>query len=231
MLAALTVTPEKPLTTNPNDKTVFTAHGQDKFGNSVNPNVEWTTTNPKVAIIDKDGKLTAKSPGQTNIIAQAEGINTAVPVKVDDLQTSAVTPANEVVAVAKPQTTKTPKVEAETTEKTPTTSNSEEAPLSANASDNKCSNIPHPWAIVLLLVLAMILAVYFTWLQKHKMRGWWIFPTLLTAALLIIYQSTFCSGTYTWWPWAVLGLSVIFVSVYYQRTDMPEASPPSKPSP
>ncbi|MFA6587872.1 MAG: Ig-like domain-containing protein [Patescibacteria group bacterium] len=223
MLTSLSIEPASTINVDPGDEISLVAKGTDAKGNQVTANVNWKTSNVKVAKIDAMGKLTAEKAGQTNVIAEAEGIQAAVPIAINSNEATEVT--NEIVAVEKPNAVlKNPRVAAEEVEKVPVTQNEN---ISTEKTENQgCKNIAHPWSIIILLLQIIILAAYFTWQIKKPIKLWWVGPIVLTAILLIIYSQLFCNNTYLWWPWAVLGISVIFISVYYQRLGMHDVIPP-----
>lgn len=226
MLKTLTIEPGTALTTDPGDEVNYVAKGLDAKGNQVTANVEWKTSNDKVAKITNTGKLKSEKSGQTNVIAEADGVQAVVTVLVNG-ETTATNQTNDIVSVEKSnQSEKNPRVAAEEVEKVPV---QEQENSSAEKTENsECKNIAHPWVIILILLQVVALTAYFTWQLKKPMRLWWIAPVVLTAVLLIIYSQLFCNNTYLWWPWTVLGISVIFISVYYQRLGLHDGAPPGE---
>ena len=224
MLKTLTIEPETALTADPGDEVNYVAKGLDAKGNQVTSNVEWKTSNNKVAKITKTGKLTAGKTGQTNVIAEADGVQAVVPILVSG-ETAITNQTTDIVSVQKPnQPEKNPRVAAEEVEKVPV---QEQRNLNTEKTESsECKNIAHPWVIILILLQVVALTTYFTWQLKKPMRLWWIAPVVLTAVLLIIYSQLFCDNTYLWWPWTTLGISVIFISVYYQRLGLHDGAPP-----
>lgn len=231
MLASIQLTPSTIPTLNVNDTTTVEATPTDAKGNPVQKPLQWKTTNPDVATIDAKGKVTARSAGQTNLVVESEGVSVAQPIVVAPVDAGRVAPTDDILAVARP-VTRTPQVAAEEIDRTPTTTN-EEANLTPGTTTlvTTCSNLPHPWIIVLILLQAVILAAYFVWLQRKKLALWWLFPALLTVAALITYRATICQGEYLWWPWTALGLAIVFSSVYYQRQDNVDTAPPAEKPP
>jgi len=233
MLKVLTVTPDA-FTIDPGDTAALTVNGTDAKGNSLTPKATVRVSNPDVATVDANGKILAKSTGQTNVIVEADGLTTVVPFIVQGASTPTLT--DEVVAVTKPVPTPTvraPRVAAEEVDRTPDTSSQNEALQStAPQGTDQCKNPAHPWVIILIILHIILLSVYFTVLQRMKRSPWWWLPPVaLSAALLGIYAGTFCEETYLWWPWSIIGISVIFLSVYYQNLELPEHRPPDQPPP
>ncbi|MFA6043271.1 MAG: Ig-like domain-containing protein, partial [Patescibacteria group bacterium] len=71
MLAKIELTPAPIPTLNPQDTTTVIAKPVDAKGNTVQKNLNWKTTNPDVATVDKQGKVTARSTGQTNLVVES----------------------------------------------------------------------------------------------------------------------------------------------------------------
>lgn len=229
MLKSLTVTP-KTLTADPGDTAALTVNGTDAKGNVVSTKPTIKTTNDKVAVVDEQGKIHAKNTGQTNIVVQADGITEAIPFIVSaTAANTAPNNPNEVVAVTKPTpSARTPKVAADEVDRTPQAVSQQEAAAPNETKAEACKNLAHPWTIILIILHVILLAVYFTVLQRMKrFPWWWLPPVALTAALLGVYAGLFCENTYQWWPWTIVGLSVIFISVYYQRLDVHDPSSPA----
>ncbi|MEK7518392.1 MAG: Ig-like domain-containing protein [Patescibacteria group bacterium] len=231
MLKKLTVTPNE-LTTDPGDTTELTVSGTDAKGNVITPKATVRVSNPDVATVNENGKILAKSTGQTNIIVEADGVTTAVPFIVQG--EAATTQTDDVVAVAKPTpVARTPQVAAEEIDRTPETESQPEVLLSTETKTTEaCKNLAHPWAIILLILHVILLSVFFSLLQRvNRFPWWWAPPVALTAAMLGVYVGTFCKETYLWWPWSIIGITVIFLSVYYQNLEPPTHSPPEQQPP
>ncbi|RJO59132.1 hypothetical protein C4546_03985 [Candidatus Parcubacteria bacterium] len=226
----LEITPGEKVNLDIGDQFNFNAKATDAAGNQITTNVSWQTTNPKVAKVSKDGKLKALKPGQTNLIAEVSGERTIVSIIVNGAEPSATETTDEIVSVQKPKTiARAPRVSAEEIEKVPVTENFENSnSLQSTAPVENCKNIAHPWTIIILLLQIIALAAYFTWLIKKPFKLWWVAPGVLTLGLLLIYSQLFCNNTYLWWPWTVLGISVIFISVYYQRVELKDSGPPDQ---
>lgn len=231
MLNTLTVTPNT-ITADPGDSAALTVNGTDAKGNVITPKATIRVSNPDVATVDANGKILAKSTGQTNIIVEADGITTVVPFIVQGAAT--VTPTDEVIAVTKPSTnTRAPRVAAEEVDRTPEVESQPEVLLSTETKTTEaCKNLAHPWTIILLILHIILLSVFFSLLQRMKrFPWWWAPPVALTAAMLGVYIGTFCKETYLWWPWSIIGITVIFLSVYYQNHEPPTHSPPEQQPP
>jgi hypothetical protein len=229
MLKDLTVTPDE-IITDPGDTAALVVSGTDAKGNSISPKTTVRVSNDKVATVDANGKIIAKSTGQTNIIVEADGITAVVPFVVQGATEAA--PSDEVVAVTKPTTiARTPQVAAEEVERTPEVTSEQEGLLSSETKNSEaCKNLAHPWVIILIILHIILLSVFFTVLQRIKrFPWWWAPPIVLTVAMLGIYAGTFCDNTYLWWPWSIVGVTVIFLSVYYQNLDSPTQSLPKPP--
>ena len=231
MLASLTLTPGE-LTVDPGDSAALQVRGDDARGNEVQPNVTLRTTNEDIATVDEHGNVHAKKTGQTNVIAEADGGTLAVlPLAVSgEVQTPVVN--QDIVAVSRPDT-RQPQVAADEVEVIPegeVTAEESAGLLSTAEQAPSCENIAHPWVIILVIAHLILLSVFFTALHRaRRYPWWWVPPIALTAALLGVYAGAFCNDTYLWWPWAIVGITVVFLSVYYQRLDDPAESPPAQP--
>ena len=222
---SLTITPGAVQTLKVGATTQILANAHDTDGNLVTPIVTWAVTNSDVGTISTEGIFTAIGPGQTNIIVTAGKAQAITPIVVHSASVIGTENDPEIVAVSKPiVTTRTPRVAAEEIEKQPEVTATQTTALVP--AKNTEPNFPHPWVIVLILVHALLLAGYFTWLMRRPMRWWWIAPIITTGIFLTIYSTSFTEGTYLWWPWTMIGLTIIFVSIYYQRYGPHEASPP-----
>jgi hypothetical protein len=231
MLKVLTVTPDA-FTIDPGDTAALTVNGTDAKGNAVTPTASIRSTNDTVATVDGNGSIVAKGTGQTNIVVEADGQSVAVPFIVQGNPETKV--SDEVIAVTQPGTiARVPLVAAEEVDRTVNTESQPETLLSTESSTaDPCKNLAHSWIIILIILHIILLSVYFTVLQRMKRSPWWWLPPVaLTAALLGIYAGTFCDGTYLWWPWSIIGISVIFLSVYYQNLELPEHGPPEDQPP
>lgn len=230
MLKTLTVTPNE-LTADPGDTAALTVNGTDAKGNVLTPKATVRVSNPDVATVDANGKILARSTGQTNVIVEADGVTTVVPFVVQGATVPA--PSDEVVAVSKPSpAVRTPKVAAEEVERTPDVVSQQEAATPAASDAEACRNLAHPWTIILIILHIILLSVFFSLLQRVKrFPWWWVPPVALTAAMLGVYAGLFCQDTYLWWPWSVVGITVIFLSVYYQNLEPPSESPPAQQPP
>lgn len=229
MLKTLTVTPQE-VVADPGDTAGLTVNGTDAKGNPLSPKATIRVSNGALAAIDAQGKIVAKRTGQTNVIVEADGITAVVPFVVQGATAPSAT--DEVVAVTKPTSVaRAPQVAAEEIDRTPDVESQPEVmSTSDERTSESCTNLAHPWIIILIILHVILLSVYFTVLQRsRRFPWWWLPPIALTAALLGVYAGTFCENTYLWWPWSVVGISVIFLSVYYQRLDDPQASPPPAP--
>lgn len=231
MLKTLTVTPQEVIA-DPGDTAGLMVTGTDAKGNSLSPQATVRVSNDAVASVDANGKILAKSTGQTNVIVEAEGITAVVPFVVQGA--TVPEPTDEVVAVAKPtNVARTPQVAADEIDRTPDV---ESQPEIMSTSDERtteaCKNLAHPWTIIFIILHVILLSVYFTVLQRsRRFPWWWLPPVALTAALLGVYVATFCENTYLWWPWSIIGVTIIFLSVYYQHLEPPTNSPPTPQSP
>jgi hypothetical protein len=230
MLKTLTVTPGN-LTADIGDTAALTVSGTDAKGNVLTPKATVRVSNDRVATVDANGKILAKGAGQTNIIVEADGVTAVVPFIVQE--SSVTTPTDEVVAVTKPVgTTRTPKVAAEEVDRTPDVISQQESPAPTDAKAEACKNLAHPWTIILLILHIILLSVFFSVLQRVKrFPWWWVPPVALTAAMLGVYAGMFCQNTYLWWPWSTIGITVIFLSVYYQNLEPPSQAPPEQQPP
>ena len=56
--------------------------------------VSWSSSKPDVASVDDSGRVTAKGPGRTMIVARFEKVEAQVPIEVVDIKTIEVTPPN-----------------------------------------------------------------------------------------------------------------------------------------
>lgn len=220
------ITPAVTQSVKVGDIAQLQAIAYDADGNLLDPVVTWSVTNPDIGTVDDRGLFTAKSAGQTNIIAMAGSTQSITPIVVQ----SEVLPTSsdpEIIAVAKPVPTfRTPRVAAEEVEKTPEVKTETASPISsATTSAEKDTSIPHPWIIALLVAHLALLSGYFMWLMRQTKSWWWAPPAGLTGVMLTVYALAIAKGTYLWWPWIIIGISIVFVSVYYQRISPHEQSP------
>ena len=173
MLTTLTVTPNT-ITADLGDTAALTVNGTDAKGNAVATKTVIRVSNDKVATVDANGNILAKSAGQTNVTVEADGVTTVVPFIVQG--SAPVEPTNEVVAVAKPTTTaRTPQVAAEEIDRSPDLVSQQQTPTPNETGTEACKNLAHPWSII--------------------------------------------------------GISVNFLSVYYQNLEPPAKSPPPQQPP
>ncbi|MEK7569900.1 MAG: Ig-like domain-containing protein [Patescibacteria group bacterium] len=220
------ITPTTPQTVKVGGVAQLQATAYDADGNLLDPVVTWSVTNPNIGTVDATGLFTAKSAGQTNVIALAGNTQSITPIIVQGEELDAESDP-EIVAVAKPVATpRTPRVAAEEIEKQPEVSTQTPAPISTAATDSKGNNtLSHAWIITLLIAHGILLAGYFMWLMRQKKSWWWAPPAGLTGVMLAVYALAVAKNTYLWWPWTIIGISVVFISVYYQRFSPHEASP------
>ncbi len=97
--------------------------------------------------------------------------------------------------------------------------------------DEECINIAHGLTFTLLIIYALILAIYFIYEKKHKSPNWWIFPLLITFIGLIVYYRYFCAQTYLWWPWILVVIGILTTGYYKGRSSTPTEDNPGNELP
>ena len=232
VVQTLSIAPAAVLTVKVGETAQLQATAYDADGNLLTPSVTWSLTNPAVGSVSTDGVFTAIGAGQTNIIATAGGTQSITPIIVQSASVVGSDNDPQIVAVAKPSTVaRTPRVAAEEVERVPEVTTQTPEPTATTTATKAKTNFPHPWIIALILVHVILLAGYFAWLMRRTNSWWWVPPVVTSGIFLALYNTAFTKGTYLWWPWTIIGLTIIFISVYYQRYGPQEASPGSMMSP
>jgi hypothetical protein len=96
-VATITVTTEKSSLASLGETTQLTAMVKDAQGNPIEGRaVTWTSSNPMVATVTNDAKVTAMGEGQATVTATAEGITGSATIAVAQvIGTIEITPANK----------------------------------------------------------------------------------------------------------------------------------------
>jgi len=231
-VASLIITPnDRPTIVNLGDIRRFSATANDQYDNIVTGvQINWTT-DEEFSSIDQAGMLTAKKGGITFAAAEAGSVKASVGIVVKDIRSTLVTEKN---ADEEPVIGTTEETTDETTEETTTTEEAvaEEAPVeemvlgeetvveteesaTTEEEEEPCANMAHWLTFFILAVYALLLILFYYYEKKHRSVSWWIFPFLLTFIGLIIYYKNFCSQTYLWWPWVLVGLGIV-ITLYYK---------------
>ena len=209
----------------------FVVLALDKYQNKItDPSITWST-DENIGEINQNGIFIAKRGGVGFVAAECQEIKASVGVIVKGVITSEATEtASPPEPVEEAETTETPTPivlgEAvqeeettidETTEELVATEEetSEEQPAETEE-ETTCSNWPNWVIIIVLIIYSIILIAYYQYLKKYKTIWWWVPPIVLTLIGLLLYYNYFCTGTYIWWPWTLLGLGVI-ITVFYPK--------------
>ncbi|MFH1207574.1 MAG: hypothetical protein V1668_03125 [Patescibacteria group bacterium] len=235
----------------PNDRPTVVAIGQNKqftvamadaYENAItNQAITWTTDSA-IGTVTSTGLFTPTHGGTGFVAAQAGTVKASVGVVAKDSRTEQVSASNtnessnanssgtaaSIVNNANKNNSTNVNSSTNTNEAISADTNTN-AQTSESAETQPCANPNHKLIISILIIYAIVLAVYYTYERRHKNGGWWIFPFLATFIGVIIYYKYFCADTYLWWPWVLVGIGVVLTLYYKLRrhsTDMSQTELP-----
>ncbi|MFA6098653.1 MAG: Ig-like domain-containing protein [Patescibacteria group bacterium] len=228
-VATITVDPyDKPYKVNVGASQQFTAQAFDQYGNEITGvDFEWST-NPDYGTVTNNGLLTGNKAGTSYVAAKANSIKKSVGLAIEGgsnpvSNTNQASNAN--TAAATNQNTNKSSNANSQSQNTNANENTNESLTNGNINENTnenaseqenkaCSNWPHWLLIVLPIIYALALIVYYQFEKKNKSGSWWIFPVLLTAIGLIIFYKYICPDTYVWWPWVLVIIGAVLTLLY-----------------
>lgn len=216
----------------------FTVTVTDQYQNAIQePTITWSTDSA-IGTITSAGLFTPTHGGTGYVAAQVATVKASIGVVAKDTRTAQVTTTNTNA------TTSTNTAASTINNSNKSTSTNTAASTNANANTGEvisadtntntqtteptatepCTNPNHKLIISMLFIYAIILAIYYSYERRHKNSGWWIFPFLITFIGVIIYYKYFCSGSYLWWPWVLVGIGVVLTLYYKLRRQSPDSS-------
>ena len=247
---SIVVTPNnKPTNINLGSSQQFTAIAYDADGNIItDAEFKWLSDN-QFTSVDTNGLVTTKNPGIGFVTASIGNIESTPGILVHDNEINLLAETTEEPVEEVTETVDEEEVVAEdlpnteeTNDEESSSENSEEAELMTLESnddenndeeeeDEPCINIAHGLTFTLLIIYAIVLAIYFMYEKKHKSTSWWVFPLLVTFIGLIIYYRYFCEQTYLWWPWILVVIGILTTGYYKGRTSTPTEDNPGNELP
>lgn len=206
--------------------TGYTADGQVLGGITF----EWSV-GEGIGRITKDGIFTAEKPGIGTVTAKSGNITASVGVVVKDVpgvskntNTAPIPPSSTNTANVNGANANTNSEAVNTntaTEETNSNSNVNEAPSAVTEEEEDCTTINGWIWILIFFAYTVLLFVYFISLGDSKTMWWWVWPLVVTAGLLLLYNAIRCSGVQLWVPWVLVGIGLL-MALFYIRVLRPK---------